>query len=166
MGYDFAALAVKAKAQRKRNVKLLLAANNSAGIQELPKLHAAAFSHIHCLDCSNCCKNHSPRFKAPDIKRISKHLGVKESNFITTYLKIDSDGDYVMQQQPCSFLAEDNTCNIYDFRPRDCARYPYTDEDVLVKQPKLTQANASVCPAVDYVLDKMAGIAQPQGSKV
>lgn len=156
--YDFLALAKKAKEDKKRNARLLQAANNSKGIQQLPKLHKEAFSHINCLDCGNCCKNHSPRFKAPDIKRISKHLGMKEGDFIEKYLKIDTDNDFVMQQLPCNFLEPDNTCRIYDFRPRDCARYPYTDEDVLVKQVALTQANALVCPAVDYVLDMMAGV--------
>ena len=103
--------------------------NVSKYIKQLPDLHEEAFSNINCLDCANCCKNHSPTFKTPDIKRISKALRLKESVFIEQYLKIDEDNDYVLQQSPCTFLNPDNTCQIYDDRPSDCARYPYTDED-------------------------------------
>lgn len=121
----------------------------------LPDLHEEAFSKINCLDCARCCKNHSPRFKQPDIKRIAKSLRIKEGDLVAQYLKLDEDGDYVARQSPCPFLAEDNTCNIYDDRPSDCARYPYTDEDVLLKRVQLTLKNATVCPATHAVLENL-----------
>ena len=121
----------------------------------LPDLHEEAFSKINCLDCARCCKNHSPRFKQPDIKRIAKSLRIKEGDLVAQYLKLDEDGDYVTRQSPCPFLAEDNTCNIYEDRPGDCSRYPYTDEDVLLKRVQLTLKNATVCPATHAVLEKL-----------
>ena len=36
---------------------------------------------------------------------------------------------------PCPFLGEDNYCGIYEERPSDCHRFPYTDEDVLIDRP-------------------------------
>ena len=83
---------------------------------------------------------------------------MKESAFIETYLRLDEDGDYVVKSSPCPFLGSDNFCGIYDVRPSDCARYPYTDEDVLLKRPQLTLKNSSVCPAVYYVLEKLSAI--------
>src|SRR6202451_3067840 len=80
----------------------------------LPELHEEAFNKIDCLQCANCCKNYSPRFKTPDIKRISKHLKMKEGDFIETYLRVDEDGDYVAKSKPCPFLGSDNYCGIYD----------------------------------------------------
>lgn len=80
---------------------------------------------------------------------------MKESAFITTYLNLDEDGDYVVKSSPCPFLGDDNYCSIYEDRPRDCMRFPYTSEDVLIKQINLTLKNASICPAVFYVLEKM-----------
>lgn len=47
---------------------------------------------------------------------------------------MDEESDYINQKQPCQFLNTDNTCQVYDVRPSDCAGYPYTDEDVLLKQ--------------------------------
>jgi uncharacterized protein len=124
-------------------------------LADLPELHEEAFAKIDCLQCANCCKNHSPRFKQPDIKRIAKSLRVKEGELIQRYLKLDQEGDYVTKTSPCPFLAEDNTCNIYEDRPSDCARYPYTDEDVLLKRVALTMKNATVCPATFTVLEKL-----------
>lgn len=121
----------------------------------LPDLHEEAFKKIDCLTCANCCKNYSPRFKPPDIKRISKYLRMKEMDFIQKYLVVDNDGDKVVRQKPCPFLAEDNSCSIYDVRPSDCERFPYTDEDVLLKRPLLTQKNSTFCPAVYYVLERL-----------
>ncbi|RTL52088.1 MAG: YkgJ family cysteine cluster protein [Sphingobacteriales bacterium] len=124
-------------------------------LKKLPALHEEAFRHIDCLSCAQCCKNYSPRFKTPDIKRISKHLKMKESLFIDTYLTLDAEGDYVVQQTPCPFLVDNNACSIYEIRPSDCARFPYTDEDVLLKRVNITLKNAEFCPAVFYVLEKL-----------
>ena len=129
-------------------------------LKALPDLHEEAFSKIDCLECANCCKNYSPRFKQPDIKRIARVLKLKEGELVDRYLKLDSDGDYVVKQSPCPFLAEDNTCNIYDDRPSDCRRYPYTDEDVLLKRVQLTLKNSTVCPATHAVLEKLLELEQ------
>lgn len=122
-------------------------------LKQLPDLHDEAFSKIDCLQCANCCKNYSPRFKTPDIKRISKHLKMRESDFIETYLKVDEDGDYVAKTLPCPFLGADNFCSIYEQRPSDCHRFPYTDEDVFIKRKELTLKNSVFCPITYYVLE-------------
>ncbi len=130
-------------------------ANKNKVLKQLPDLHEEAFEQIDCLACANCCKNYSPRFKTPDIKRISKHLNMKESAFIDNYLLLDAEGDYVAKSAPCPFLGSDNYCSIYEKRPSDCQRFPYTDEDVLLKRPQLTLKNSTFCPAVYYVLEKL-----------
>lgn len=145
-----------AAANKKKYAQFLKRCEQRKIIRQLPDLHAEAFSKIDCLQCANCCKNHSPRFKIPDIKRIAKHLRMKEGDLIQRYLKLDEDNDYVMQTQPCSFLGNDNYCRIYDVRPSDCARYPYTDEDVLLKRQALTIKNSEVCPAVFSILEKLS----------
>jgi Fe-S-cluster containining protein len=145
----------KSAENQKQYKQFLQKANKNKVLKVLPKLHEEAFSQIDCLQCGNCCKGYSPRFKMPDIKRIAKHLKMKESDFITTYLTIDEDGDYVGKTQPCTFLGADNYCSIYEVRPSDCARFPYTDEDVLLKRPNITLKNSTFCPAVYFVLEKL-----------
>jgi len=124
-------------------------------LKVLPDLHEEAFDNINCLNCAACCKSYSPRFKMPDIKRISKYLGMKETELIDKYLYQDNEGDYVAKTKPCPFLGSDNYCSIYDVRPTDCARFPYTDEDVLFKRPLITIKNSTFCPIVYFVLEKL-----------
>jgi Fe-S-cluster containining protein len=145
----------KSEEHTKLYKNFLQRADKKKVLKQLPDLHEEAFSKIDCLSCAACCKNYSPRFKTPDIKRISKLLRMKEPVFIETYLKLDNEGDYVTQSSPCPFLGEDNFCSIYDHRPSDCHRFPYTDEDVFFKRPAITLKNATFCPAVHFVLEKL-----------
>jgi Fe-S-cluster containining protein len=124
-------------------------------LKQLPDLHEEAFSKIDCLQCANCCKNFSPRFKTPDVKRLSKLLKLRESDFIAKYLVVDEDGDFVANAKPCPFLGADNYCSIYEDRPSDCRRFPYTDEDVIIKRPQLTLKNTTFCPITYYVIEKL-----------
>ena len=121
-------------------------------LKQLPSLHDSAFEKVNCLDCARCCKNYSPRFKMPDIKRISKYLRMKETVFIDTYLSMDEEGDYVVNTKPCPFLSADNFCSIYEHRPSDCQRFPYTNEDVFFKRVAITMKNAEFCPIVHDVM--------------
>lgn len=145
----------KSKERQKIYKNFLQRAEKNKVLKKLPDLHEEAFEKIDCLQCANCCKNFSPRFKTPDIKRISRHLKMRESDFIDKYLKVDEDGDFVAKTLPCPFLGADNFCSIYDERPSDCHRFPYTDEDVLLKRPVITLKNTSFCPATYYVLERL-----------
>ncbi len=143
----------KSNENSKKYKRFLLHPDKKKVLKALPELHEQAFEKIDCLKCANCCKHYSPRFKTPDIKRISKLLKMKEGDFIETYLRLDNDGDYVAKKAPCPFLGEDNFCSIYEDRPSDCVRFPYTDEDVIIKRPQLTMKNLTFCPIVYYVME-------------
>lgn len=147
----------KSADNQKKYKQFLHRADKNRVLKVLPELHEEAFSKIDCLQCANCCKNYSPRFKTPDIKRISKVLGLRESDFIDKYLRVDEDGDFVVNEKPCPFLGTDNFCSIYEDRPSDCRRFPYTDEDVIVKRKELTLKNSTFCPITYYVLEKLTG---------
>ena len=145
----------KAADRQKLYKQWLQRADKNKTLKRLPDLHEEAFAQVDCLQCGNCCKGYSPRFKTPDIKRIARHLRMKEGDLIETYLRLDEEGDYVMKKTPCAFLGSDNYCSIYEVRPSDCARFPYTNEDVLLKRPAITLKNATFCPAVYYMLEKL-----------
>jgi len=144
----------KKSGERQKDYKQFLTRTDKNKILgQLPFLHEEAFKKIDCLQCANCCKNYSPRFKTPDIKRISRHLKMKEGVFIEKYLILDGEGDYVVKTKPCPFLGENNYCTIYEVRPSDCQRFPYTDEDIIVKRQALTLKNSTFCPIVYDVLE-------------
>lgn len=143
----------KSKERQKDFKRFLARADKNKVLEKLPQLHEEAFQKVDCLQCAACCKSYSPRFKNPDVRRISKYLGMKEGTFIETYLRVDEEGDFVVKSSPCPFLGKDNKCSIYEERPSDCARFPYTNEDIIIKRQPLTLKNASFCPITYYVLE-------------
>ena len=147
--------AKKSLEKQKEYKRFLHRAEKNKVLKKLPGLTEEAFEKIDCLKCAQCCKNYSPRFKTPDIKRISKKLKMRESEFIDTYLNVDEEGDFVVKSTPCPFLGPDNFCSIYEDRPSDCRRFPYTDEDILLKRPQLTLKNSTFCPITYYVLERL-----------
>ena len=122
------------------------------------KFHAAhyqEFKKMDCLTCANCCKTTSPIFRDADIRRISKHLRMKESQFIDIYLKLDEENDFVLQKSPCHFLGADNKCDIYDVRPLACREYPHTDRKNMHQILDLTVQNTLICPAVSRIVQNI-----------
>jgi len=121
----------------------------------MEKLHEEEFKKSDCLQCANCCKTTSPIFTKKDIERISKSFRIKTRQFIDTYLNVDDDQDYVLKSSPCTFLADDNTCNIYDVRPKACQEYPHTNRKSFEKISDLTLQNVAICPATFNIVEAL-----------
>ena len=121
----------------------------------MEKLHGDEFKKSDCLQCANCCKTTSPIFTNKDIERISKSFRIKTRQFIDNYLNVDDDQDYVLKSSPCTFLADDNTCNIYDVRPKACQEYPHTNRKNFEKISELTLKNVSICPATFNIVEAL-----------
>ncbi|TRO65425.1 YkgJ family cysteine cluster protein [Christiangramia sabulilitoris] len=119
------------------------------------ELHEDEFSRTDCLTCANCCKTTGPLFTQKDIERISKHFRMKPGDFIDTYLRLDEENDYVLQQVPCPFLGTDNYCSIYEKRPKACREYPHTDRKDFHKISGITIRNTAVCPAAYNIVEEM-----------
>ncbi|TMM59542.1 YkgJ family cysteine cluster protein [Maribacter algarum] len=121
----------------------------------MQELHEAEFQRTDCLECANCCKTTGPLFTNADIVRIAKHLRLKPQQFISTYLHLDEDNDYVLQQVPCSFLDADNYCSIYDVRPKACREFPHTNRKKFQQITALTLKNVAICPAAFNIVEEM-----------
>lgn len=122
----------------------------------MQELHNEEFSRTNCLDCANCCKTTSPIFIDKDINRIARFLRMKEQQFIETYLFRDEDDFMVLQQEPCPFLdLNDNTCGIYEVRPKACSEYPHTNRKRFSQLLNLTLKNTEVCPAVYNIVEEL-----------
>ena len=155
---DLDELKKRASNQKKSNKKLLekLKKKKSVFVDDIfQNAHEDIFRCTDCLKCANCCKTKGPLFTNKDIDRISKHLHLKPVNFISQYLKIDEDGDYILQTTPCKFLGDDNYCSIYDIRPRACAEYPHTNRKKQHQILRLNLKNTEVCPAVFEIFEKI-----------
>ena len=110
------------------------------------QLHDEVSEKIDCLTCANCCRSLGPAIYDKDIERMAKALRIKPSEVVSSYLRIDEDGDYVFKSMPCPFLMDDNYCSIYESRPKACREYPHTDRKNFDQIYKLTVKNTSTCP--------------------
>ncbi|XOV93266.1 MAG: YkgJ family cysteine cluster protein [Bacteroidota bacterium] len=120
------------------------------------RAHDEVFNELDCLDCANCCKTTSPIFLMSDIERLAKSLKYSVKELIEKYLKMDDDGDYVLKSSPCPFLLDDNTCEVYEDRPKACREYPHTNRKKMHQITKLTWKNSMICPAVVRILDRIS----------
>ena len=119
-------------------------------------LHKKEFKKTDCLTCGNCCKTTSPIFTNKDVERISKHFRMKVRVFTEQYLERDKDDFYVLKTAPCSFLdLTDNSCTIYDVRPKACSEYPHTDRRKFIQLTDLTLKNTEICPAVYNIVEAL-----------
>ena len=116
--------------------------------QMFEEAHEDQFSKLDCLSCANCCKTTSPIFLQTDIDRLAKVFRMKSSEFIDQYLFRDEEEDYVLLSSPCPFLNDDNTCFVYEQRPKACREYPHTNRKNMHGILNLTLKNTIVCPAV------------------
>jgi Fe-S-cluster containining protein len=123
--------------------------------QKFHSAHEQEFKKMDCLNCANCCKTTSPIFRDADIRRIAKHLRMKEAKFISVYLKMDDESDFVLQKSPCHFLGSDNKCDIYEVRPLACREYPHTNRKNMYQILDLAAQNSLICPAVSRIVQKI-----------
>ena len=151
-GYEnLEGLAAKAeidlKIYRKKNLKQLKKMDC-----KIHDLHHIYTDKIDCLECANCCKTLGPLITDTDIKRMAKALRLSPSEVVSSYLRIDEDGDYVFKEMPCPFLLADNYCIIYENRPKACREYPHTDRKKFYQVFNLSIKNAYTCPIAYEVL--------------
>lgn len=111
-----------------------------------------AFEKIDCLSCANCCKTKGPTFSKKDINRIAKSKNLSPQDFSDKHLKINEDGNYVLNQTPCVFLEADNKCGIYEIRPEACASYPHINTRNISQLFPYFETHVSTCPIIEEVI--------------
>ncbi|AWL77908.1 YkgJ family cysteine cluster protein [Capnocytophaga canimorsus] len=158
MKTDFQQLKVLAKKQQDENKKFFARLKKKPPKDldyQVQQIHDEVFENTDCLQCANCCKTTGPLFTNTDIERIAKHLRLKPQDFVSRYLYIDEDKDYVFQTLPCPFLDAENYCLIYEVRPKACREYPHTDRKKIYQISALTMKNTEICPAAFEVVERM-----------
>jgi len=148
----------KAKAERKENAtffKRLKKKKPNGLTKAFRAYHDEAFAHHKCMQCANCCKTSLAVFEKPDVRRISKHFGMSEKDFVKKYLTPHPDYDYLIKKLPCVFLGEDNLCTIYEIRPLGCRTYPPARLQLSSEQLDVIHDNVGICPAVNEMVDKI-----------
>jgi uncharacterized protein len=157
-----------AKKQKKEHVKFLknLKDKPPKNLDDITeKLHDEVFAEMDCMTCANCCKTTSPIFTTRDVDSAAKFLKMKPSVFQKQYLEVDKDEDLVLKSSPCSFLNDDNSCGIYEARPKACQEYPHTNRKKFHQINYLTIENTQICPATYEFVERLK-VKLQEGKKV
>lgn len=148
-----------AESDYSENRSFLHTLKNNPNVDALSKAaHQEVFAKADCLACANCCKTTPAIVERSDIKRIAKFLGIPPKVFSRKYLLEDFGGEMVVQRVPCTFLNEDNTCQIYEVRPKACREYPHTDQTHFHRRAKMNAKNTLVCPAAYAIVERLKAV--------
>ena len=82
-----------------------------------------------CKKCGNCCRDKDGYVypETAEIRMMAEKLGMEEFEFRRTYLVTETELVTHVKSRAdgtCIFL-EGDRCRIYDFRPKQCATYPF-----------------------------------------
>ena len=80
---------------------------------------------------------------------------MKQVDFENKFLRVDEENDKVLENLPCFFLNQDNTCSIYNVRPKACREYPHTDRKKIYQINDLMMQNTIICPAAFEFVEAM-----------
>ena len=92
-----------------------------------------------------------------DIPRIAGHLSA-DAGRVHRHLPGTRRGEgayCIRRRKPCPFLGAESKCTIYDVRPEKCRGYPFTDKPDFAFMSITHANNATVCPAVFYLVEQM-----------
>jgi len=117
-----------------------------------PKPWYANGVRFECTQCGNCCRNHGDYtyvyLADKDVERISEHLGLSRKSFLAEYCaQIDGWTTLRMDAPACPFLEADERCAIYPVRPKQCATWPFWDENL--RRATWEGAVKKCCPGID-----------------
>ena len=91
---------------------------------------------FECTRSGNCCKNHGSYtyvYLAPeDVAAIAGHLALAPAKFLARYCR-EEDGwiTLVMDAPACPFQEASGACAIYPVRPKQCATWPFWEENLV-----------------------------------
>ncbi|NNE27625.1 MAG: YkgJ family cysteine cluster protein [Saprospiraceae bacterium] len=121
--------------------------------QKAEETHTEVFQKFDCLTCANCCKSLPALMSNRDVKRIANHLSLSPQVFKEKFIRVDEDGDNVIDGAPCPFLLDDNRCSIYEVRPAACRQYPHTGGKQFFEHLNLHRKNINHCPALFEIIN-------------
>ena len=123
--------------------------------QQFLQLHNLLFADFDCSSCRNCCKAYQGVLDEDDLPACAEALGMSVEDFTETYLNRDRFGNWETKHRPCDFLQGDGSCLLGDHKPQNCVLYPYTNQPDRWGSLYGVVENASVCPVVYEILERL-----------
>lgn len=108
---------------------------------------------FNCTQCGNCCRNHGDYsyvyLAERDIEAIAAHLGLSREAFLERHCQSEEGWVSLRTDAPaCPFLEEDHSCAIYPVRPKQCATWPFWEENL--EKATWEGPVKDCCPGLDW----------------
>jgi Fe-S-cluster containining protein len=116
------------------------------------RLHKDIAAQIDCTLCGNCCCQLKPELHEKDIEKLSQIETITPENYIAGYCEKDDYGEIYLKTIPCRYL-EGKKCSIYESRPKECRRFPYTDENEFISRLFGMISFYELCPIVFNLME-------------
>lgn len=108
---------------------------------------------FECTQCGKCCKNHGEYtyvyLTERELTDIPRFLGLDRDEFLRRYCTKDEGQLWSLRMDTpaCPFLGDDNRCGIYPVRPKQCATWPFWEENL---ERKVWEGPVKdCCPGID-----------------
>lgn len=124
--------------------------------EKFARLHNELFAKYDCGRCRNCCKMYHGSIPVGDIEKDALYLKMSALDFVEKYLtEKDAEGNYQTKHKPCDFLKQDGTCELGEYRPENCKKYPYTDQPERLWSLYSVLDAVSVCPVAFEIYERL-----------
>jgi Fe-S-cluster containining protein len=108
---------------------------------------------FRCTQCGNCCRNHGEysfvNLTEVELRAIPQYLGISREDFLRRYCTKAAGSLWTlrMDSPACPFLDSDNRCAIYPVRPKQCATWPFWQENLV--RDAWHGSVKECCPGID-----------------
>lgn len=108
---------------------------------------------IDCTLCGNCCSSLNTGINGNEIERLAALENISPEEYISDYCDND-DGGMSLKCLPCRYL-NDKKCTVYENRPEECRRFPYTGEKGFIFRLWAMNGFYGICPIVFNVMERL-----------
>jgi len=117
------------------------------------QLHKDITKQIDCTLCGNCCIQLKPRLDEKDIAVLALLENIFSEKYMEEYCEKDF-GDIYLENIPCRYV-EGKKCSIYENRPMQCRKFPYTDEEGFISRSLGMIGFYEICPIVFNLMERL-----------
>jgi len=145
-----------ASAKESENIRFrtFLKGKDDAKVDDIVRqLHDEITKQIDCTLCGNCCCVLKPQLHRADIMLLAQMENITPENYVINYCE-ENDGEMFFKTAPCRYL-EGKKCGIYENRPKECRRFPYTGETGFVSRLWGILEFYEICPIVFNLMERL-----------
>ena len=116
--------------------------------------HQEISRQIDCTECGNCCIQLKAELHSKDIAVLAQLENITDESYQNKYCEKNEFGEISLKTMPCRYL-EGKKCRIYEHRPEECKRFPYTHEDGFISRLWGMIAFYEICPIVFNLMEQL-----------